>query len=198
MVVSHTDEWSARCGPGRRRTHDGASLRHFLSAKLPMEWFSSPSMRLRQTACQLALWKLSASPSVPVINCFLRHPVWRLAATIPTVVSANPGRPAPRFLATGRRSRAAGLARPGIRDGPGHRQPTAGHGEVHDRDVTMSRRGDGVKRVGLPRHRALVLGDHGPGARTGSRGLSRQREAVSTQALLRGVAPPERCRGAVA
>jgi hypothetical protein len=38
------------------------------------------------------------------------------------------------------------------------------------------------------------MGAHGPGVRTGSRGLSRQREAVSTQALLGGVARPWRSR----
>jgi len=134
------------------------------------------------------------------INCFLRHPVRGMAAAIPTVVWAKPGRPAPRFLATGQRSRAVGIARPQIRDGPGHRQSAAGHGEVQDRDVALSRRGYGVKPVGLHRHRARVRGGHGPGARTGSRCLSRQREAVSTQAVPRGggmttrATPPGRWR----
>ena len=38
--------------------------------------------------------------------------------------------------------------------------------------------------MGLHRYRARVPGGHGPGARTGSRGLSRHREAVSTHAVL--------------
>jgi hypothetical protein len=57
-------------------------------------------------------------------HCFPRDPVCRLAAAIPTVVWAKPGRPAPRFLATGQPSRAVGIARPGIRDGP--RRPARG------------------------------------------------------------------------
>ena len=112
--------------PGKADTTDGTSV-----ASLTTE----PLNGARAGVC----------PAVSRNNCFLRHPVHRLAAAIPTAVWAKPGRPAPRFLATGRRSRAVGIARPGIRDGSGHRQPAAGHGEVQDRDVAMSRRGYGVK-----------------------------------------------------
>ena len=62
--------------------------------------------------------------------------------------------------------------------------------------VLLDLAADLVVVVGLHRHRARVPGGHGPGVRTGSRGLSRQGEAVSTQALLGGVARPERCPGA--
>jgi hypothetical protein len=92
------------------------------------------------------LWQVSQKT-----DCFPRPPVRRLAAAIATEIWAKPDRPAPRCLATGRRSRAVGMARPGIRDGSGHRQPAAGHGGVQDRDAAMSRRGDGVKPVGLRR-----------------------------------------------